>query len=174
MYVPSSAYAPCILHALRFFDRDQFLFLRYEDLVRMSAPQVVRLLGDFLGAHVDGAVLKAADSGPCAPASSRGTRSFVARSPFAPAELDELVPTLEWFFAPYNQLLADLIGADFQWSPSDHRLPAIDDAERDRRRAELDLIVQRRTARIKRQNEERAQRMRDSKEFRRLHRQKFR
>ena len=36
MYVETSMYAVCLLHALRHFRREQFLFLRYEDLMRMD------------------------------------------------------------------------------------------------------------------------------------------
>lgn len=49
MYPHLSMYAPCIIHALRYFERDQFLFLRYEDLMRMDAASIVRLVGRFTG-----------------------------------------------------------------------------------------------------------------------------
>lgn len=49
MYPQLSMYAPCVLHALRYFERDQFLFLKYEDLMRMDAASIVRLIGRFTG-----------------------------------------------------------------------------------------------------------------------------
>jgi len=68
MYPQLSMYAPCILHALRYFSREQFLFLRYEDLMRMDAEAIVRLVGRFTGLHLDdGLVTTAVSEGKCAP-----------------------------------------------------------------------------------------------------------
>ena len=40
-YVTNSLYPICIAGALRIFKRDQFLFLRFEDLMRMKAPALL-------------------------------------------------------------------------------------------------------------------------------------
>ena len=68
MYPQLSMYAPCILHALRYFRREQFLFLRYEDLMKMSAEAIVRLVGHFSGLHLDAElVAHAVEGGKCQP-----------------------------------------------------------------------------------------------------------
>jgi len=68
MYPQLSMYAPCILHALRYFRREQFLFLRYEDLMKMSAEAIVRLVGHFSGLHLDAElVAQAVEGGKCQP-----------------------------------------------------------------------------------------------------------
>ena len=48
-YVTTSLYSVCLLHALRYFGREQFLILRYEDLMRMEAASVLGLLARFTG-----------------------------------------------------------------------------------------------------------------------------
>ena len=48
-YLTTSLYAVCVEHAFRLFRPEQFLFLRYEDLMRMEAPSLLRLLARFTG-----------------------------------------------------------------------------------------------------------------------------
>ena len=52
-YVLNSLYPVCIAGALRIFKREQFLFLRFEDLMRMKAPAVLTLLSNFTGLYTD-------------------------------------------------------------------------------------------------------------------------
>ena len=139
---------------------------RYEDLVRMSARAVVRLVGSFLQLHVDDAVVALASKQGCDPSSGRHAQSFVARSPTADRDLAGMAPTLEHLFAPYDELLRELLGARFIWTPEDHRLKTISEEERSRRAAALDEIVKKRTARISRQRDERARRQREVAEHR--------
>ena len=155
MYVPSSAAAVCILHALRLFDVHQFLFLRYEDLVGMSAQRIVARLGRFLGLHVDEHVVQLAARRGCEPASSRRSQSFVARGPTANLELASMTPSHEWLYAPYDELLQQLVGRRFRWTRKTHQLAPLTADERARRAALLDEIVAKRTARIRRQREDR-------------------
>jgi hypothetical protein len=164
-YVQNSAYAACVLHAMRYFRREQFLFLRYEDVVHMGAVQVVQLLGGFLGLTVDEQLLRSSPSAGCDPAKSR-SMSFVARSPTGPDDLAHATPRLEWFFGPYNRLLRDLIGHEFRWDATNHMLDPISAAEKRRRQETLDLIVAKRNARIKRQDEERKRHNRAARAFR--------
>ena len=88
-YAINSMYSVCIEHALRYFKREQFLFLRraphsptcsrvalvqlaslgrYEDLMRMNAKSIITLLARFTGVHLDPATLRAGmASGKCQP-----------------------------------------------------------------------------------------------------------
>ena len=50
-------YSVCILNALRVFDRSQFLFLRFEDLMGMNAPALLKLLSNFTGLHTDAQII---------------------------------------------------------------------------------------------------------------------
>ena len=68
MYPHTSMYAVCLEHAFRFFPKNQFLFLRYEDLMKMSAEAIVRLVGHFSGLHLDAElVAQAVEGGKCQP-----------------------------------------------------------------------------------------------------------
>lgn len=161
MYVSNSLYAPCILHALRWFRKEQFLFVKYEDLVGFNTRQIVEMAGAFFGMHVDEGVLRLAERhGSCDPASSGRQRSFTSRSPIAPTELGEVVPLLESVFAPYSAMLRELLGPAFTWSPAQHKLPPVSATERAAREAFLDEIVKKRRARFEREREERARRIR--------------
>ena len=60
MYVTNSLYSVCLLHALRHFKREQFLFLRYEDMMEMDATSLLKLLGRFAGLYTGHDLLAAA------------------------------------------------------------------------------------------------------------------
>jgi hypothetical protein len=122
-YPQTSMYAVCVENALRYFKREQFLFLRYEDLMRMDARAILRLVARHTGLHLDERVLKAAErEGKCQPHSKLRGRpmSYSSHSRFAAEFLEEAAPPLERFFSPYNEWLAELIHPDFRWHRSDH------------------------------------------------------
>jgi hypothetical protein len=129
MYATNSLYAVCVLHALRFFRREQFLFLRYEDLMSMSAEAVLKLVGRFTGLYAGGDLIKSNQQhNRCHPGARKGGRAAHTYDTISPEErvlynhsaafvranrlyFDEL-------FRPYNALLTELIGhPDFSWAP---------------------------------------------------------
>lgn len=170
-YVASSAYGACFEHALRWFDRRQFLVLRYEDMIRSSARELVSTLASFVGLDVDERLLRIAAQRGCEPSTPRGhAQSFMARAPAADVELAAMAPALEWLFEPYNALLREQLGERLRWAGNSHRIAPISEAERARRTEALDAIVQKRTARIRRQKEERARRQKEVAEHRRSNR----
>ena len=127
MYATTSLYAVCIMHALRIFPREQFLFLRYEDLMRMDAPALLRLLGRFVGLRVDDELLTAAtERGTCQPRGRAKKESTYHRlsasekvlfnASKARAKSAGLRRQLGDFFGPYNELLAELVHPDFRWA----------------------------------------------------------
>lgn len=121
MYVATSMYAVCLLHALRYFKREQFLFLRYEDLMQMDSDSVVKLLARFTGLHVDAETLGAArQSGKCQATNARKPMSFSSSSAYASEMLSEASPHLERLFDPYNHLLAEIVHPSFVWHTKDH------------------------------------------------------
>mmetsp|Transcript_52893 Transcript_52893/g.121408 ORF Transcript_52893/g.121408 Transcript_52893/m.121408 type:complete len:530 (-) Transcript_52893:415-2004(-) len=136
MYVASSMYAVCIIHALRYFERHQFLFLRYEDLMQMRPDHLIRLVGRFTGLHVDQAVLDVASkSGQCDPSAikagaKRRMNSYSSRSAFASEMLAQASPHLERLFASFNNLLTELIHPSFRWHNAEHRLRPLSAADK--------------------------------------------
>ena len=44
--------------AQRIFDKEQFLFLKFEDLMAMKAPGLLRLLSNFTGLHTDETIIR--------------------------------------------------------------------------------------------------------------------
>lgn len=58
MYPTTSMYGVCILHAMRYFNRDQFLVLKYEDLMRMEPSDILEQLSAFTGLHLDEDVVR--------------------------------------------------------------------------------------------------------------------
>lgn len=141
MYPQNSMYAPCVLHALRYFEREQFLFLRYEDLMRMDASAIVRLVGHFTGLHVDDPLVAQAEAqGKCKPyrttaaaaaAATRGSvrRRLQSRSEWRPAgvsssdDSDALPPLL--------RVKAALVRAAASFAPS--RAPSAKRASKEQR-----------------------------------------
>ena len=127
MYVTNSMYSVCVLHALRYFRREQFLFLRYEDLMGMDHASLLRLLGRFSGLYAGDDLLKANEpGGRCQPRSRRGgraVRTYDTLSPEEKVQYNESVryekadrAALDTLFAPYNELLSELVGhKDFTW-----------------------------------------------------------
>ena len=114
-----------MLHALRYFKREQFLVLRYEDLMHMSGPAILTMLARFTGLHLNHRQL---GNPRCQPARASGRsrkgagpNSYSSNSPHAAEMLQEASPALERFFAPYNTMLQEIIGTSFAWSPKDHR-----------------------------------------------------
>lgn len=110
MYLTSSLYSVCLLHALRFFGREQFLFLRYEDLKTLGTEALLRVVARFAGLHIDDELIRAASASKrCELSSAPASSSHELR------ERDPITPFLQSFFAPYNRLLAKLIHPSFGW-----------------------------------------------------------
>ena len=149
MYAPTSLYSVCVLHALRFVRREQLLFLRYEDLRRLGAAALLRVIARFTGLHADPKLLADIDAyeapqPPPPPPSRRDRRpkarkpplarcdarvrnrgTYAALSPREQAHFNASRPfvgsaALRRFFNPYNALLAEIVGhPSFAWSDSD-------------------------------------------------------
>ena len=138
MYPTTSMYSVCMLHALRYFRREQFLVLRYEELMKMDADTILSKLSNFTGLHLSARMRSTPKCQPTrtrrgkargrgqggqklkAPA-TKGPNSYSSNSPYAAEMLQEASGPLEVFFAPYNRLLRQLIGPSFEWSARDHR-----------------------------------------------------
>ena len=125
-YVTNSLYPVCIAGALRIFKREQFLFMRFEDLMRMKAPAVLTLLTNFTGLYSDERIIDAVRDKCEAGRARKVPLSFTqkgnstsARS--ARAGLVEAIPQLEQFYAPYNAMLQQLVHPAFQWGPQTHK-----------------------------------------------------
>ena len=140
MYATTSMYGVCMLHALRYFRREQFLVLRYEDLMRMKGPEILRALARFTGLHLNPRQLA---NPKCQPTRvySRGGKakgakpkpkpnSYSSNSPFAAEMLQEAAAPLERFFGPYNALLHEIMGTSFGWGRGDHRKTPLSAAEK--------------------------------------------
>lgn len=123
-YVSNSIYSVCVLAAQRIFDKEQFLFLKFEDLMRMKAPGLLRLLSNFTGLHTDDSIIRrvrgareceagSAKKIPLSFAKSNDTKGKRART-----KLEQLRPALQNFFGPYNELLAELVHPEFTWNMS--------------------------------------------------------
>ena len=140
MYAPTSLYSVCVLHALRFVRREQLLFLRYEDLRRLGAAALLRVIARFTGLHADPKLLADIDAydapqPPPPPPSRRDRRpkarkpplarcdarvrnnrgTYAALSPREQAHFNASRPFVESaalrrFFNPYNALLAEIVG----------------------------------------------------------------
>ena len=99
--------------ALRIFKREQFLFLRFEDLMRMKAPALLSVLSNFTGLYTDDQIVrKVREMRECeagrakkVPLSftQKGNASAKARE--AREGLANAIPSLEQFFAPYDKML---------------------------------------------------------------------
>jgi len=134
MYPHTSMYSVCILHALRFFKREQFLFLRYEDLMKMHSDALIRLISRFTGLYVDESLLKVAQSsGKCQAVSQKAKKpmSFSSNSVDAAEILRDSSTHLEALFDPYNHVLTELIHPAFHWHTSDHRKRPLNATERE-------------------------------------------
>ena len=148
-YPQTSLYGVCIEHALRFFERDQFLFLKYEDLMQMDARSLVRLIVRFTGLHFDEKLeLAAVGSDKCTPHSKRRPMSFSSSSPDADLILEATSPHLEEFFAPYNQMLQEIIHPQIFWHASSHQKPQLNESLRATLRQQLREKEMRKAARL--------------------------
>ena len=77
----------CLLHALRYFRREQFLILRYEDLMKLDANSLVWLLGHFTGLHVSESAVRSSagvgrNGGKCQASRNRKPNSYSSSSPY--------------------------------------------------------------------------------------------
>ncbi len=123
MYPQLSMYPVCILHAMRYFEREQFLFLRYEDLMKMEAPSVIRLISRFTGLGFDERRFSEPGLlGKCEATSKNAKHpmSFSSNSKDSAELLAEASPHLERFFDAYASLLTDLVHPAFHWNRRDH------------------------------------------------------
>ena len=125
MYATNSLYAVCVLHALHLFPREQFLFLRYEDLMAMDVASLLKLIGRFSGLYAgDDLVAATRANGHCDPRGKKRAKStYATLSPsekvlynLSKAHLATERRTYRDFFAPYNELLAELVGDTFRWA----------------------------------------------------------
>ena len=135
MYVETSMYAVCVEHALRHFRREQFLFLRYEDLMRMDRTSVVALVARFAGLDDNVQLLRNASAhGKCSFGADAGTGrkplSFSSSSVDSAEQLAAAAPHLERLFDPYNTLLAELVHPAFRWHTSEHTKTPLDAAQK--------------------------------------------
>jgi len=128
-YVTNSLYPICIASALRIFKREQFLFLRFEDLMRMKAPGLLTMLSNFTGLYTDSKIIqRVRDMRECeATRAKKVPLSFTQKanaSVQARAARDGLraaIPELERFYKPYDQMLQALVHPAFQWSAATHQ-----------------------------------------------------
>lgn len=127
-YITNSIYPVCVLAALRVFPRDQFLFLRFEDLMRLKAPALVRLLANFTGLYTDDAIIDSLQRrGHCEAGSAKKVPlSFGkdSRTMDARQVLGETMGEFEAFFKPYDELLQELVHPEFVWTKKTHLLSA--------------------------------------------------
>eukprot|EP00908_Phaeocystis_cordata_P001396 Transcript_11476.p2 GENE.Transcript_11476~~Transcript_11476.p2 ORF type:complete len:221 (-),score=37.90 Transcript_11476:97-759(-) len=111
-YLATSLYAVCIEHALRLFGREQFLFLRYEDLEGMTPTTLIQLLARFTGLSAEGALRSKEATRRCTMGAKAPKRGPTA----AKAQLAAAVSELGSLFGPYNQMLARMVHPAFTWS----------------------------------------------------------
>merc|ERR1711918_188411 len=121
-YVGSSLYAPCVLAAKRIYKPEQFLFLRYEDLSRMQAPALVRLIAKFTGLYTDdGIVSQLVDTNKCNAASSTSHPQSQTNHGLED-QLEMGAQRHAEFFAAYDGLLDEVVGQNFhQWGTAQVR-----------------------------------------------------
>ena len=129
-YVTNSLYPICIAGALRIFKREQFLFLRFEDLMRMKAPALLKMLSNFTGLYTDDSIIskirgmRECEAGRAkkVPLSftQKGNASGGHRSPMRES-LHSAIPSLEQFFSPYDKMLQQLVHPAFVWGAETHK-----------------------------------------------------
>lgn len=127
-YITNSIYPVCVLGALRFFPKEQFLFLRFEDMKKMHAPGLLRLLANFTGLHTDDEIIaRLQGERQCEMLNARKKPlSFGKdkRTVSARANLSAAMGEFEAFFQPYDELLSELVDPNFKWGADTHRLSA--------------------------------------------------
>jgi len=130
-YMSNSIYSVCIEGAMRVFKREQFLFLRFEDLMRMKAPALIRLLSNFTGLYTDEKIIRLMQAKQQCEAGTSKKRplSFTvsasdnaSRAVEARTQLRRILPELEDFFGRYNGMLSELVHPAFQWGADTHRV----------------------------------------------------
>ena len=125
-YAQTSMYSVCVLHALRHFERRQFLFLRYEDALRMPTDALLGLLARFTGLHIDDGVVAAAKrSGQCRPdGGKRRPGTYSALSPSEKVLYNRSAARVasaagrserDALFGPYDELLAEIVHPQLSW-----------------------------------------------------------
>jgi len=123
-YITNSIYPVCVEAALRVFKREQFLFLRFEDLMQMKAPGLVTLLANFTGLYTDDDIIRKVRGGAHCEAgrAKKVPLSFGKAKEAAGARklLEENIAEFESFFKPYDQLLMELVHPAFAWNRSTH------------------------------------------------------
>ena len=124
----NSLYPVCISGALRIFKREQFLFLRFEDLMRMKAPALLNLLSNFTGLHTDPEIIsKVRSMRQCEAGIARKVplsftqKGNTSKARAAKEDFELAIPSLETFYAPYNKMLQDLVHPAFLWGPATHK-----------------------------------------------------
>ena len=128
-YVLNSLYPVCIAGALRIFKREQFLFLRFEDLMRMKAPALLQILSNFTGLYTDDQIvakvraMRECEAGRAkkVPLSFTQKANASAAARAARDGLASAIPSLEQFYAPYDKMLQQLVHPAFQWGPETHK-----------------------------------------------------
>jgi len=128
-YVTNSLYPICIAGALRIFKREQFLFLRFEDLMRMKAPGLLTMLSNFTGLYTDPEIIqRVRDKRECEAGRARKVPLSFTQKGNASAEarrardgLRAAIPSLEAFYQPYDQMLQALVHPAFLWSSETHK-----------------------------------------------------
>mmetsp|Transcript_18687 Transcript_18687/g.61631 ORF Transcript_18687/g.61631 Transcript_18687/m.61631 type:complete len:831 (-) Transcript_18687:208-2700(-) len=170
-YTPTSLYVVCVKHALSLFNRSQFLFLRYEDVMHMDTAAVVRLVARFTGLHLDGRNMNIARaSGQCE--ARRGKRKPNSYSNIAVDSAEQLANAsvyLERFFDPYNKYLAELVHPAFRWTKRDHFKRPLNGTERAKAIIERDNYkesLRRRRARVQVGQKKQAQLNREAEQQR--------
>jgi len=128
-YVTNSLYPVCIAGAMRIFKREQFLFLKFEDLMQMRAPALLHLLSNFTGLYTDEVIInRVRGEGECeAGRAKKVPFSFTSKSNTtkvraARAEIREVIPELETFYKPYDEMLRTLVHPSFFWGTETHRI----------------------------------------------------
>merc|ERR1719291_107466 len=110
-YITNSVYPICVEAALRIFKKEQFLFLRFEDLMRMKAPALLTLLSNFTGLHTDSTIIKQLRrKGECeAGRATKAPLSFGKAEAAATARsnLQQHMAEFEAFYLPYDKLLQE-------------------------------------------------------------------
>lgn len=141
-YVESSSYAVCLMHALRYFKREQFLIIRFEDVMRMRTAALLTLVARFVGLDApDSALLRAvAAHGQCrlgtvggGGGGRRKAMSFSSSSVNAAELLAAGAPRLERYLAPFEALLAELAHPALQWEASHHVLQPLNASQKAKR-----------------------------------------
>ena len=101
--------------ALRLFRREQFLFLRYEDVLRLEPAALLRLLARFTGLSADAALQDPHTLERCSAARKLPRKgSAPVEQQFTPA-----AAPLQRIFAPFNELLAEIVHPALRWSAKD-------------------------------------------------------